>query len=554
MPQNKYAHRSPAFYILWTVVVILVGSGIVIWRNFKYKLVNKKLDQLVTVKSKGLYQINYEKLVIDEVLGNISAENIEMIPDSLIYQSMVEQKTAPSNLFFINIPKLVITGVKTPKALLNKEISGHLIKIINAKIEIRLPDSKNNKETDLSKNIRDDLSQQLLVNLKSIDADSVILENADLTIKNGENKTISILAQGLNIRFAGIRIDSSSQNDSNRILFSRDLVVQCEYLDIPFKNKAQDLQIKGMVFESQYRHFHMDKISLFPLLSETAFARSNKYAKDRFNIELGSLDVWQLNRERMLHQELIADSITINKATLKVFRDKSFTHDSVDRTHDFPQEAIMRLPMPVNIKKVIIKDSYIEYKEKNDKSDSSGKVAFFHVHAVLNNITNIPSQIRLNNAMTLDFHASFLNEAPLNVTIRMRLNDVKGNFSLNAKMNAIEAEKLNPLLKPMALVELNKGRINSLQYHMDATNTKAKGKLILNYENISVRLLKKDDDNNKYKTKVLPTLAAGFILKDSNPKNGKTRIGHVEYDRDIHRSIFNLMWKSLLSGIKEVAL
>ena len=508
----------------------------------------------MTVKSKGLYQINYNKLMIDEVLGNISAENIDMIPDSLIYQSMEEQKTAPSSLFFIHIPKLLITGVKTPKALLAKEISAHIIKIMNAKIEIRLSNSKNNKETDFSKNIRDDLSQQLLVNLKSINADSVILENAEMILKNKENKRMRIVAQGLNIRFAGIRIDSTTQNDSSRILFSRDLVVQCDYLDIPFKNKVQDLQIKGLNFESQYRHFHTDKINLYPLLSETAFARSNKYAKDRFNIELGSLDIWQLNRESMLHQEFIADSLTINNASIKVFRDKSYPHDSVDRTHDFPQEAIMRLNIPLDIKKIVIKDSYIEYKEKNDKSDSSGKVAFLHVYAVLNNITNIPAQILLNNAMTLDFHASFLNEAPLNVFMRMRLNDRNGNFSLNAKMNALNAETLNPLLKPMALAELNKGRINSLQYFMDATNTKAKGKLILNYENISVRLLKKDEDKNKYKTKVLPTLAAGIILKDSNPKNGKTRVGNVDYNRDIHGSMFNLMWKSLLSGIKEVAL
>ena len=80
------------------------------------------------------------------------------------------------------------------------------------------------------------------------------------------------------------------------------------------------------------------------------------------------------------------------------------------------------------------------------------------------------------------------------------------------------------------------------------------GKLILTYENLSVKLLKKDDDKNKYRTKLLPTLAAGIVLKKSNPQNGEMRPGDVDYNRDIHRSIFNLMWKSLFSGIKKVAL
>jgi hypothetical protein len=91
-----------------------------------------------------------------------------------------------------------------------------------------------------------------------------------------------------------------------------------------------------------------------------------------------------------------------------------------------------------------------------------------------------------------------------------------------------------------------------LSYHLEATNTNARGRLVLTYDNLSVKLLKKDDDKNKYKTKVLPTLAAGILIKDSNPTDGKTRTANVDYKRDIHRSIFNLMWKSMFTAIKQV--
>jgi hypothetical protein len=201
-----------------------------------------------------------------------------------------------------------------------------------------------------------------------------------------------------------------------------------------------------------------------------------------------------------------------------------------------------------------VKDSYIEYKEKHIKSDSSGKVAFFHAHAVFDNVTNMPQLIRQNNMMRLNFDAAFLNESSFSANIRMRLNDRKGNYNLDAGLGEIKATSLNPLVKPIALAEFDKGKINSLRYHLDATNTQGKGKLIIIYENISLKLLKKDDAKNKYKTKVLPTLATGFILKNSNPKNGKTRLGDIDYTRDIHRSIFNMMWKSLFAAIKKVAM
>ena len=106
----------------------------------------------------------------------------------------------------------------------------------------------------------------------------------------------------------------------------------------------------------------------------------------------------------------------------------------------------------------------------------------------------------------------------------------------------------------MALAEMEKGNINRLVYHLEATNTYAKGNLEFLYDDLSLKLLKKVDEKNVYKTKTLPTLAAGLVMRHSNPQHGTTRSGNVDFTRDIHRSIFNLMWKSLLSGIKQIAL
>jgi len=134
MAQKRALHRSRLFYILSGILLIILTIGFFIWRNYKYKLVNRKLDNLVTGKSKGLYQLGYQHLVIDEALVNISAEKVELIPDSLVYLKLVEEKTAPSSVFIIRIPKLMISGVKTPRALLNKEISAHIIRIQDADI------------------------------------------------------------------------------------------------------------------------------------------------------------------------------------------------------------------------------------------------------------------------------------------------------------------------------------------------------------------------------------------------------------------------------------
>jgi hypothetical protein len=555
LADKKRFQRSKKFYIVSGILLVILIAGILFWRNYKYKLVDQKLDKLVTEKSRGLYQVIYEHLQIDEALGNLSAEHVEMIPDSSVYQSMIGSKTAPDNLFYIHIPILRITGVKTPRALLNKEIDAHIIRIENAQIEIRLRKSdKKNKPDFFKKMMAPEMYRQLLGTLNSIHADSVILENATLTLVDNQSKKIQIKITGLSIRFAGIAIDSLNQNDSTRILFSRELAVHCNQVEWPTKDQVYTLTVNSFDFNSQTGSLHTAEIRLIPHLSETAFAKSYKYAKDRIAFRIGKLDILGINRQAYLKEELIVDSLLLTDALIHIFRDKSVAHDTVDRTNNFPQVAIMRLPFPIYIKKIIFRDGYIEYKEKNDQSDSSGKVAFFHVHAVLDNVTNMQKYIRLNNQIRLHFKSDFLNETVFTADIQMRLNDSKGNFQLDARMGSLPAISLNPLLKPMALAELKRGRIKGLHYQMEATNKHAKGTLNLTYDDVAIKLLKKDDNKNKYKTKFFPSLAAGVLFKESNPLHGETRIGNVDYDRDIHRSIFNLMWKSLFSGIKKVAL
>ena len=554
MAEKKLFHKSKVFYISLFLILLLLAAGLVFWRNYKYNLVNKKLDYLVTGKSNGLYQLNYKNLVIDVVLGNISAENIEMIPDSLVYQKLTELKTAPENLFYIRIPKLTISGVKTPKALLNKEISTHIVKIENAEIEIQSGNESKEKKTGFSSKMRADLYQLLLSKLTSIQADSIILDNAKITLVDLKSGDVRCRADGFSLRFSDVEVDSLTQNDSGRVLFSKNLSIHCNQFELPLKNRIYKFMVSGLDYSTITDHLHTDLINWKPLLSETDFSNSNKFAKDRLDIRIGSLDIWQIKLQELINQELIADSVQISDASFRIFRNKSFPHDSVDRTHDFPQEAIMRLPVQIHINKILVKDSYVEYKEKNDISDSSGKVSFFKVQAVLNNVTNMLSSIKLNNQMSLYFKSSFLDQAAFNAHIVMRLNDRNGNFQMDARLEELSAPSLNMLLKPMALAELNKGKITGLSYHLDATNLIAKGKLKLTYDNLSLKLLKKDDDKNKYKTKFLPTLATGFILKEANPQNGKMRLGNINYTRDTHTSVFNLMWKSLFACIKQVAL
>ncbi|MDP9042667.1 MAG: hypothetical protein M3N30_11860 [Bacteroidota bacterium] len=553
MVEKRPFYRSGIFYILSGILLIVV-AGIIVWRFYKYKLVNKKLDQLVTTHSKGLYKISYQKLVIDEASGSIAAENVELLPDSVIFQTMIDKNTDPGNLFYIKIPKLLINGIKTPKALLTKELSAHIVRIESPEIIIAVTSGKKSKRFDFGEYARGDMYRQLLGNFKSITADSVMVDNASLVLIDKKSKQIQIKATKVSLRFTGVSIDSIRNNDSSRILFSRDIGVYCGKMDLPGGPKEYTFQLSGFDFNTQTHSIHTGEIRIKPELSEAAFARANKYATDRLDFRIGSLELLHIDRNEFLMGIVKADTLKLTGASFRSFRDKSYPQDSVDRTKKYPHQAIMKLPVQVDIRTLLVPDAYVEYKEKSKQSDSSGRVAFYHVQAKFRHVTNILSSIKRNPIMSLDFRSSFLNETPFTVLLKMKLNDPDGHFTLDASLQPIDAVLLNPLLKPMGLVELDRGKIEGLQYHLEATDTKGQGRLTLIYHDVKLKILKKNKDKNTYQAKVLPTLASRIVLKESNPKNGHTRIGEVEYKRDKYRSIFNMMWRSMFAAIKKVAL
>jgi hypothetical protein len=107
---------------------------------------------------------------------------------------------------------------------------------------------------------------------KSITADSIILENASLTLVDKKTKKIRGKLEGLDIRLSGIEIDSLKQYDSTQILFSKDLSMHVNQVELPFTKGDYNLQITNMDFDSRKGLFSTGQIILKTGMSETEFA------------------------------------------------------------------------------------------------------------------------------------------------------------------------------------------------------------------------------------------------------------------------------------------
>jgi len=537
-------------YTILIVVSLVLITGALLWRHYKYKLAHEKINELVT-NTKGLYKLHYENLTLDEVTGTLNVDNIQLLPDTAFYEEMKKEHKEPPVLITLKLPSLHISGIKTPKALLNKEISGNKIEIKNPTIEIGLG---NFLKDTTGYSPGKEIYKQILGNLKSISMDSIVLTQANLVVKDIETGKTKFKGTNVSMILSDIKIDSTQESDTSRILFSKNIDLLCKEIAIFSKNKTYSYHFEDLEFISQVKSFKAGRIRIVPQLSEEAFTKTLKYSKDLYDFTFEGLVLRNLSLRDLWRKMIVADEMVVSKSSFKIYRDISLPHDSVSRVGAFPQQQLMKIPFPINIRKVVMHRSFIQYKEKNAKSDSSGKLQFVNTEAILTNVTNISSLIAHNNKFKVEFHSQFLDKAPLNAYLTMYLKNPNGQFDITGDMGHLSGEDLNLLLKPMALAQIEKGDIQKVQFDLKGDNYSDYGKLLILYDRIEVTLLKKNDAKNKYTKKVLPSLVANIVMKNSNPANGKDpRWADVHYKRDTVRSMFNLLWKSIFSGVKETA-
>lgn len=533
--------------------IILVILGILVlaiagWQIYKYRFLNNKL-KTVAEKTDGLYDINYSSITLDEVSGALHVKDITIIPDTTVYRQLEAEKRNPSILIRATIPQLDILGVKTPKALLSKQIEGRSISITNPTIEILT--SEKQKDTTIHDPSKD-LSTQLLEKFTKISIDSVAILHGDILVRNIDAKTPKVQGKDISCSLTDLLIDSLSVKDSSRIFFSRTLEIASRDLILPSKNKKYQLGLHEVKFTSRHDELSIKNFRLTPLLSEEAFAASYIYSKDRYDFDLEDIHLTGIDRRSAWHKTLEADTMTIGKSSFKIYRDLTHPHDTLSRVGRYPQQQLMQVAIPLNIKKVIFNNSFIEYKEVGAKSDSAGKLRFYDVSATLSNVTNMRRHFAQNDHCLLNFRAKLLNIAPVTARVDMILHDPHGRFTIEGDIGSIATTDLNPLTQPMGLAKMEKGQIDRLHFNFTGNDSSAHGQLTMLYHDIKITLLKKDKDEDKFNKKGIPTLLANIIIKKDNPKKGDDpRTVDVHFNRILNKSFFNLIWKTIFTGIKE---
>ncbi len=528
-------------------VLAIIGFGFLYWNTHKNKIIKTELEKAIVKSNDGFYKISYDDMKIDETAGYLSVRNMKLRFDSVRYRSLEKENKVPSMVFNIDIPEINVVGVRTARALLDKEIVGRKLEIKNPVVDLQYT----YKGKDSTRNVpTQEVYRQILGNMDMIQIDSVLITGAQIRTSNRNSGKLIIDVKDVDFSLMDVKVDSASYMDSSRFLFAKGINGNVAKIAWPSPNRLYDYIAENISLNSTAGTLSANQILIRPRLGENAFVNAILTQDDRFNFSFNNVVFSGIDMQKLSDEYLKAETMTIGSSVFKVYRDLARPRDKKNRVGYYPQQVLDDVPLMFNIKKINVRNSFVEYKERNHITRQSGLVQFYNVNGTITNFTN--DKHAPNKIMKAFISSNFLNKTPVKTSWAFYLFDPKGRFDVSGTVSGIDGKDVNALAEPMGPASIKEGRFNGLTFDLHGNDYSMNGTVKLLYEDLKVALLEKDKGATETDKKFLTSLFANFVIKNSNPKgDDEVRVQQVSLARDINRSLFYLCWKTIFKGIRE---
>ena len=348
-----------------------------------------------------------------------------------------------------------------------------------------------------------------------------------------------------------VKADQFKKMETYPMNFTKEAEVAIDRFSLQSSDGRYQYFFKNIWINSLQKQLKVNSLNVVPFALEKEFANKFKFQTDRYDVQLSGILLKDIDMNNLLDKQLTASELVVNNASAKIYRDLHKPLKKTSNVGEYLSQLLLKFGQPVNIAKGTVKDAFVQYRENEFLSDSIGVVSFLHSSFSISNMTNIPAAIQKNNQLTLAFDTKVFGQIPLHGDFKFILNSNNGDFFVNGHTPGFDPMILNRVSVPMALIKINQGKINSIDFNFTGTNTNAKGKFVMKYEDLKVDLLKRDKNTKAVKKRGFASIAANLVVQNNNPGTSGLRVVYPEYDRNIYKSFFNLVWKTVFTGMKE---
>ena len=540
-------------WILGIFAVILLFLAAVAWFvNRQWKpLLREAIQNTILNASDSLYIVKFKDIKVNILTGGVQVDSISITPDLKVYQKMIDNGSAPENIVDLQVQKLILQRVNPIKVYKERKLAIRDINIQQPSLTVYYT-----KLGSLAKKSLDNRTVYERINgaLKELKISTLFLTNVDFKyVDRSFKKPKTTHLDKMNIRLNDILIDSTSSKDTTRFYNIKDVIAEISDYDFATPDSMYHLSIKHAYVSSMKKQLVVSGVSLTPRYGEMAFSKHFEKQEERYQMQFDSIIVNQVNFNTFLDTRTVsASKVQVLNGNLSAFLNRDKPVKNIDKGKNYPHLALRRVAWGIKSDTVNLKNINISYTEFNPKTNEKGTVFFNDLKGNIYNVTNDSLSLTKKNIADAYLQTYLMGKGKLNVHIAFNLTDPNGAFRYNGSLGSMDMSTVNSLTKPLAMVSISSGKLNSMDFDIKGNLKGAGGTLTLKYEDLNVVLMKKDERENFKKMGLISLFANALLLNNANPKRDKPLvISHPYYARPSEASFFNLMWKTVFAGIKE---
>lgn len=315
-----------------------------------------------------------------------------------------------------------------------------------------------------------------------------------------------------------------------------------------FAENSQLLEVDTFSLSGQEGRLAVEAIRLLPQYSMEEFAIKTKKHTDWTKIQVGKVVCLGWDMQRMMSGQMLQiDSVEIRGAHISSFKNRKI--EQAKRVKRLFYESVQQFPLPLAIRRIRLDDIHVVYKELAEKGISPGTVTFDQLKGTFYDLTNI---VRAEQPyFTLKAEGKLMDKGKLQATFLLPVDSLKPHFEVEGRLGKMSMLSLNQMIEPLAKIQITSGEIDEMKFKIAGNSHTAQVHMLFLYQDLKIRIMKEKDGHLKVRS-FLSTLANGLIATANNPgRNGQPRTADGKAERDIYRSQFNYLWRTLMAGLKE---
>lgn len=543
-------------WVIGILVFFLVVATAGTWylsRHWK-PLLDQQLRETVVRSSDSLYRVSYDDLNLNLLTGNLLLSNFELVPDTAVYKRLQAVQKAPDNTYHIRVARLRVRHFHPWQVVMGRRLRIDEIIFDQPSIHVRNEYQAYNDTVA----VREDMTlyQRISNVLHAVSIGDVLFNNIDFQF----TKITDTVSQGttlnqINLRIRDILIDSLSQYDSTRF----------------YHTKSIDLAMPGAEYHTAdslyafgFEHVHVRTsgssnevtiagFKLTPRVNRSTFYQTVGYAKAMLELSFDTINIQDIDMPQFARtQRVHARAMRLPEGRVAVFNDIRYGRLQSSQIGNAPHQQLMGLGPNFRIDALRLDALNISYTEIGEKTGKQGEITFDRTSGTLYNVANDSLSLLRNKEMKWDVTTHLMDAGKLSVLFTFDMLASDGAYSYKGQLGSMDGRRLNKLLRPLLNIEIESANIQSLQFDVNATDTRARGSLRFDYADLKANLLTEEDEEDQQSARGLASfLANHFILNDSNPDaNGEFHPGPIDFRRPPEYTFWRYTWKSLLDGIK----